>query len=117
MRRIAFELKPDYEFRGANIKRMTAGPNRWNEMQPRDFGPEEDYAIIDGNVYMPVSRAGLQWAYAKFPRDTPRCGTGFIIDSGLEIIQIAARRDGLLSRDDYQMAMEFDSAARQWEDV
>lgn len=104
-------------------ERLTAGPSQWAliKEQPAAFGPEEDFFIHrdgDRTVFCPVSKAALHWCYAHLPEDCPRYGaTGFIIDAGLDTILQGARRDGLMSDEDFTDAMEeAHNLSRQWED-
>jgi len=90
-----------------------AGPNTWDlaKDDSTQFGPEEDFTVDNhGSVFIfnPVSKAALQWCYAKLPEDCPRWGAkGFVIEHNyIEMIVAAAQRDNLMSRQDYEDAME-----------
>lgn len=98
-----------------DLRNVRVGPNKWNEVKddPSAFGPEEDFELtfsrdIDKWIYWPRSRAGREWAYAKLPEDNPRYGDcGFILDNPqvARQIKLAANRDNLMSRSDYDEAM------------
>jgi len=93
------------------------GPNKWDEMQPEDFGPQHDFDIEDHGsivVFDCDSRAALHWCYKHLPDDCPRWGgTGFAIEHRFigPIIE-GARRDGLMSRQDYEEAMNAEERDR-----
>jgi len=93
------------------------GPNRWGDPELK-FGPQEDYEIteFDGrHILWFRSEAGREWAYAKFPPDCPRFGLGFIIDAGIDVIRHGAQRDGLMSLEEFEDAMnEKNEIERQW---
>ena len=83
-----------------------AGPNRWSEITPDDYGNLFDYRIIrrGGNsIIDPASEAARQWCFRFLPADCPRWGSeGFVIETKYvaEVLEAMAR-DKLLSEDDY----------------
>jgi len=108
---IGYGLKPDWDEKYvAPITLSRApGPNNWAEVGPCDFGPQEDYFVIDHgefSVFCPVSNAAIQWCYAKLPEDCPRYGLGFKIETkALPAILKSAERDRLMSEQEYADAM------------
>lgn len=104
-------------------KREPAGPNKWDEVTPSDFGPEEDYrvgydALILKTFIEAKSEAALQWCYAKLPEGIDRYGArGFIVEERyLPMIEAAMQRDNLMSRKQFEDAMdEMNQARMQWE--
>lgn len=102
-------------------RKPVAGPSNWDSVGPGDFGPEHDFDYTDhGSIYVldAVSEAALQWCYAKLPEDCPRWGArGFVIEPRyLPTIVYAMRRDNLMSRQDFEDAMdEAHNLALQWE--
>ena len=99
-----------------------AGPNKWDEITPEDFGPQEDYRVQYESslvILHPESEAALQWCYAKLPEDCPRWGAkGFAIETRYwPTIAEALQRDGLMSREEFEDAMEeAHNLARQWDE-
>lgn len=98
----------------------TPGPSNWEEVTVSDFGPEQDFDTEDHGsivVFDCYSNAALQWCYAHLPEDCPRWGAhGFAIEEKFvgAIIE-GARRDGLMSRQDFEAAMnEEQEQRRQW---
>ena len=94
-----------------------AGPNRWAEITPDDYGHLFDYRIIRRGgmtVIDPCSEAALQWLYAHLPPDCPRWGSeGHVVESKYvgEVLEAMAR-DKLLSEDDYTYAMNAEDRDR-----
>jgi len=91
----------------------TAGPSAWDFVKddPKAFGPEHDFeVIVEGSVVIfdPVSKAALQWCYAHLPEDCMRWGkVGYVVEPRyIDDIIKGAKRDGLMSRQDYVEAME-----------
>lgn len=87
------------------------GPNGWDDVTPSDFGPEHDFDIEDHGsivIFDCYSKAALQWCYHHLPEDCPRWGAqGFAIEANFAGAVIeGARRDGLMTRDDFRSAME-----------
>jgi hypothetical protein len=87
------------------------GPNNWEEVTAKDFGPRHDFEVDDqGTIFIlnPISEAALQWCYYHLPADAPRWGSvAYMIEHRyIEDIVRGCRRDGLLSEDDYVEAME-----------
>ena len=86
------------------------GPNRWDDIQPEDFGPEHDFELEDHDTFWlvtPVSEAALQWVYRYLPEDCPRWGAkGFKIEADYITLLVARmRQDNLMSRQDYENIM------------
>ncbi len=86
------------------------GPHRWHEITASDFGPEHDFHTQDHQslvVFWPDSMAALQWCYAHLPQDMPKFGDrGFLIErEHIKGVIGSARRDGLMSPEDYAEAM------------
>ena len=92
---------------------------RWHEIAPSDFGPTwdfetEKYRIGDSTclksivIFEPVSVAALAWCYAHLPEDCPRYGKrGFLIEAvHIKGVIGGARRDKLMSHNDYFEALE-----------
>jgi hypothetical protein len=98
-----------------------AGPNTWDQVTREDYGPEHDYWFDDqGTIVIlhPVSNACLQWCYAKLPEDAPRWGAkGYVIEHRYwPTIKEALGRDDLMSREEFEEAMEEShQASMQWE--
>ena len=99
------------------------GPHRWHEMTGADFGPEHDFETENHKtlvIFEPISEAALQWCYAHLPEDCPRFGTrGFLIEAEhIKGVVGGARRDGLMTPEDYERAMQEDhnQSVRQGED-
>lgn len=87
------------------------GPNGWDEITPSDFGPEWDYELenhITKWIVTPVSKAALEWCGAHLPADAPRWGShGFVIEAEcLSRVVKDMGRDGLMSPEEYERAME-----------
>ena len=86
------------------------GPNDWDNIAPEDFGPEHDFEVTNhGTIFIfdPISVAATQWCYKHLPADGPRWGKGFVIEHRyIEAIVNGARRDNLMSLEDYENAME-----------
>ena len=86
--------------------RCKAGPNRWDEITPDDYGHLFDYRIIRRGgmtVIDPCSEAALQWCYRFLPADCPRWGSvGHVVETkyASEILEAMAQVK-LLSEDDY----------------
>lgn len=83
----------------------------WAEIKPSDFGPEWDYELenhITRWIITPVSTAALEWCYAHLPEHLPRWGAkGFVIEAKhLNSIVKSMTRDGLMSAEEYERAME-----------
>jgi len=96
-------------------------PNRWLEMQPKDYGPSWDFELenhINKFIITPVSNAALQWLYRYLPSDCPRWGAnGYVVETRyLQSIVNHMRRDKLMSPDDYNNAMEENAALMQGEE-
>ena len=97
------------------------GPHRWHEMKGGDFGPEHDFELEDHGtlvIFDPISEAALQWCYAHLPEDCPRFSTSaFLIEQEhIKGVVGGARRDRLMSRQDYIDAMEENhNLMTQWE--
>ncbi len=94
----------------ADIHTRTPGPNRWDSIQPSDFGPEWDYELenhITQWIITPVSEAALQWLYCHLPEHCPRYGArGFIVEAEyLNIVVKGMTRDKLMSPEEYEQAM------------
>lgn len=92
-------------------ERSLQGPHRWHEMISTDFGPTWDFETenhIDLIIFEPISEAALQWCYAHLPVDCPRFGArGFLIEAEhIKGVVGGARRDDLMSQDDFLLAME-----------
>ena len=90
-----------------------SGPNDWTIVSPKDFGPCQDFDIwpvpcTDNWIFKPVSRAATQWAYKHLPEDSPRYGkNGYVIElSAIGEVVRAAKRDGLMSEEQYIEACE-----------
>lgn len=96
--------------RAPQLLSSIAGPNQWAEVKPSNFGPEHDFAVDYYEhtfVFRPRSKAALQWCYKSFPEDCPRHGPGFVIEPDyIKAVVKAARRDKLMSLDDYTEACE-----------
>lgn len=87
------------------------GPNNWDEVGPDDFGPEHDFEILDHGsiiIFTPISNAALQWCYKHLPESAPRHGrVGYVVEPRyIDDIVAGARRDGLMSEEDFIWAME-----------
>jgi len=102
--------------------RCRPGPNNWDNITPEEFGPEHDIELNDqGTIWLftPISKAALQWCYAHLPDDAPRWGQcSYVVEHRFisDIVE-GARRDGLLTKDDYEKAMAAeDETAHQGED-
>ena len=107
--------------RTPNPLMVPAGPNSWDMAKDdvTQFGPEEDFTVDnEGDIFIftPVSKAAIQWCYAKLPEDCPRWSVGYVIEHRfIADIVIGARRDNLMSREDYEQAMnEKQEIERQW---
>ena len=100
-----------------------ADPNTWDLAKDdiTQFGPEHDFTVEDhGSIFIftPISKAAIQWCYAKLPEDCPRWGTlGFVVEHNyIADVVAGAQRDNLMSRQDYEDAMEEEhNLARQWQ--
>ena len=84
---------------------------RWHEIAPSDFGPTWDFETEkyhDLVIFEPISVAALAWAYAHLPEDTPRHDKrGFLIEAvHIKGVVGGARRDKLMSHNDYFEALE-----------
>ncbi len=95
-----------------------AGPNKWDEVTSKDFGPQEDYRVqYEGSLVIlhPVSEAALQWCYAKLPEDCPRWGAhGFVIEARYwPTIEAGLKRDNLMSRQEFEDAMNEEENLRR----
>ena len=99
------------------------GPHKWANVTSADFGPKWDFELEDHItkwVFTPVSNAALQWCYAHLPEDCPRYGArGFLIEAEhIKGVTGGARRDELMSPEDYERAMEeHQQSLRQGEDL
>ena len=89
------------------------GPNTWDLAKDdvTQFGPEHDFEVENHGtifIFTPVSKAAIQWCYAKLPEDCPRWGRlGFVVEHRFIAGVVAgAQRDGLMSREDYENACE-----------
>ena len=92
-------------------ERSSQGPHRWHEMTGTDFGPTWDFELenhIDLVIFEPISEAALQWCYAHLPKDCPRFGArGFLIETEhIKGVVGGARRDNLMTEDDFIRGME-----------
>lgn len=88
----------------------TIGPNRWEEITPEEFGPEQDFDLEDHDTFWvvtPVSEAALQWLYYHLPEDAPRWNAkGFKVEADYITLLVARmRQDKLMSRQDYENSM------------
>lgn len=98
------------------------GPNTWENCTKADFGPEHDFELYDHGsiwIFWPVSNAALQWCYAHLPEDAPRWGAkGYAVEHRyIGNIVLGAKRDGLMSEIDYNLAQEeAANLAVQWEE-
>lgn len=86
-------------------------PNGWDEVTPSDFGPEHDYELenhITKWTVTAVSKAALEWCHAHLSADTPRWGAdGFVIEAErLNRVVKGMTRDGLMSPEEYERAMQ-----------
>jgi len=102
---------PERAVAGVLPTSVTAGENNWENIRPEDFGSKWDYELenhITLWIFTPVSEAALQWCYAHLPANAPRWGAkGFVIEARYinEIVK-GATRDGLMSPEEYEHAME-----------
>jgi len=97
-----------------------SGPNDWDNIAAVDFGPENDYELIDiGNtvIFFPVSNAALQWAYKHLPENLDRWGSkGFIIEAtNIDTVIAGAKRDNLMSEAEFDQAMNEEQLMLQGE--
>ena len=109
--------------RSPNVLQGKPGPNRWDEITEADLGENYDFEVLDhGDIIVihPESEAALQWCYRHLPADCPRWGArGFAIEQKYSGAVIAGmERDGLVSEDDYDLAMaEHDALMHQGENL
>jgi hypothetical protein len=100
--------------------RDEVSPRHWDEVGPGDYGPEADFSVDHHGtvaVLFPISRAAILWCSRHLPDDAPRWGTrGYVIEPRyLDPIVQHMDLDGLLSQDEYDMAVaEQQDIARQW---
>ena len=87
------------------------GPNNWDSIEGSDFGPEHDFELNDqGSIWLftPISNAATQWLYKHLPEDAPRWGAcSYVIEHRFisDIVE-RARQDGLMTKEDFEWAME-----------
>lgn len=116
---IGYGLTPDFDSHPLPEK-IIEGPNSWDEVTSEDFGLEGDYELLDHGdeqVFYPLSNAGLQWAFKRFPEDCDRWQRlGFKFETRwLELITFAASRDKLMAYSEYEQAMnELQELERGW---
>lgn len=89
---------------------------------PVERGEHGDFEITNrGPVknFDPISDAAIAWAIEHVPEWVDRTGKrAFVLDADeMDAVVAAAERDGLISCEDFQEAMnELDAISRQWED-
>jgi hypothetical protein len=81
----------------------------------QDFGPEHDVEVEDHGtifIFTPISEAALQWCYRHLPKDAPRWGlNGYVVEHRfIDDIVEGARRDKLLTKEDYDNMMAEEQA-------
>ena len=98
-------------------------PQTLPQPSPVEAGEYGDFELgkTDGGraTFNPVSDAAIRWVVEHVPEWVDRHGTrAFTLPRDeMDAVIAAAERDGLLSLDDYQAAMEeMDAISRQWED-
>ena len=93
-----------------------AGPNDWDSVSCKDFGPEHDYTVERPNdliVVTPVSNAAMQWCYRHIEEGADRWGVGWVVPAEhFDSLVAAMDRDGLMSQVQYENAMEEMNAQR-----
>ena len=110
-----------HTFEALNPKLVVEGENQWDKVKPSDFGPEEDYRIEryddEFSVVHPVSKAGREWCYSKLPEGLDRVELGFKVETRyLAMITAGLKRDKLMSREEFEEAMEeAHNLALQWD--
>jgi len=89
---------------------------------PVEQGEYGDFEVaVHGprSIFTPISDAAIKWHIEHIPEWVDRHGKrSFVLDSDEMVAVIAAaERDGLISCEDYENAMnELDALSRQWED-
>ena len=97
-------------------------PTRLPKPTPVESGQYGDFEIKSHgpvSIFTPISDAAIRWTSDKIPLDwVPRHNVrGFILDTDeMDAVVAAAERDGLISCEAYQEAMnELDALSHQWE--
>ena len=91
------------------------------QSSPVESGQYGDFQITNrGPVsnFTPISDRGIAWVVDHIPEWVDRYGKrAFVLDTDeMDAVVAAAERDGLISTEDYEEAMnEMDAIARQWE--
>lgn len=85
-----------------------AAPTQWDLIKdsPGKFGPNEDF-YVEGSVFFAISKAALAWSYSKLPEELDRINVfGFDVgEQWIDFIVHRAQQDKLMSRQDYEQAM------------
>ena len=125
---IGHGLKPDWDRENVRGReKVLAGPNRWDEVKddPKHYGKNFDYRIMDGDVFIPCCVAAQEWVRKQVGETQHwysdldgflgvKMGKGQGYYQGMFLK--AAARDGLLSEEEYIQSMsENDNLVRQGE--